>query len=94
MNRVYLKIDRVKIYEQLEEMQTHPVTRDPIKIAETYGEQSVEIYQGDFRLLHTVLSPGLAPMTALDLFDKSDSVATEKIQREWKEKVGGDVFIP
>lgn len=94
VNRVYLKIDRVKIYEQLEEMQTHPVTRDPIKIAETYGEQSVEIYQGDFRLLYTVLSPGLAPVTALDLFDKSDSVATEKIQREWKEKVGGDVFIP
>jgi len=94
VNRVYLKIDRVKIYEQLEEMQTHPVTRDPIKIAETTGEQSVEIYQGDFQLLHTVLSPGLAPVTALDLFEKSDSAATEKIQCEWKEKVGGEVFIP
>jgi hypothetical protein len=70
------------------------VTRDPIKIAETAGAQSIEIYQGDFRLLHTVLSPGISPVTAIDLFNKTDVPATEKIRREWQEKVGGEVFIP
>jgi hypothetical protein len=94
VNRVYLKIDRVKIYEQLEDIQKHPVTRDPVKIAETIGKQHVEIYQGDYRLLHTVLSPGMAPVTAIDLFEKTDIAATEKIKQEWLEKVGGEVFIP
>jgi hypothetical protein len=36
----------------------------------------------------------MAPVTAIDLFDKTDSATTEKILREWREKVGGDVFIP
>ncbi|MCX6688601.1 MAG: hypothetical protein NTZ39_02745 [Methanoregula sp.] len=94
VNRAYLEIDRVKIYEQLEDMEKHPVTRDPIKIAETTGAQSIEIYQGDFRLLHTVLSPDKSPLTALDLFNKSDLPATEKIRREWQKNVGGEVFIP
>jgi len=94
VNRAYLKIDRVRIYEQLEDMQTHPVTRDPIKIAETFGEQNIEIYQGDFRLLHTVLTPGISPVTAIDLFYKNDTIAIETIKHEWLEKMGGEVFIP
>ena len=58
INREYLKIDRVKIFEQLHDMQKHPVMADPIKIAETSGEQVIEVYQGDFHKLYTVLSPG------------------------------------
>jgi hypothetical protein len=94
VNRAYLKIDRVKIYEQLEDMQKHPVLRDPVRIAETVGDQHVEIYQGDFRALHSVLSFATPPVTALDLFDKRDGGKMKEITREWQQKVGGEVFIP
>ena len=47
VNREYLRIRRVKIFEQPEDMQKHPVTRYPVKIAETEGEQVIEVYQGD-----------------------------------------------
>ena len=85
---------RVKIFEQLQDMAMHPVVRQPIKIAETEGSQVVEVYQGDFRDLISVLRPGIPPLTALDVFEKKDRVATGKIQKEWLDRVGGEVFIP
>jgi len=94
VNRVYLKISRVKIFEQLQDMQKHPVTIDPIKIAETVGDQMIEVYQGDFNQLFNVLSPGSNPLTALDIFDKKDNTSVERVKREWLEKAGGEVFIP
>ena len=94
VNRGYLKISRVKIFEQLQDMQKHPVTIDPIKIAETEGDQVIEVYQGDFHQLFSVLSPGSNPLTALDIFDKKDLTSLEQTKREWLEKVGGEVFVP
>jgi hypothetical protein len=94
VNRGYLKISRVKIFEQLQDMQKHPVTIDPIKIAETEGDQVIEVYQGDFHQLFGVLSPGSNPLTALDIFDKKDLTSLEQTKREWLEKVGGEVFVP
>lgn len=94
VNRDYLQIDRVRIFEQEEDMEKHPVMKDPIKIAETEGKQKVEVYQGDFRRLHTVLSPDTAPVTAFDLFEKSDTPALHQILDEWEKNVGGEVFIP
>ncbi|WP_321505230.1 hypothetical protein [uncultured Methanoregula sp.] len=94
VNREYLKIDHVKIFEQLSDLQKHPVIRDQIKIAEGCGDQIVEVYQGDFHELPAVLPRGIAPVTALDLFDKSDPAATGKIRREWLSRAGGEVFIP
>jgi hypothetical protein len=94
VNRDYLRIKRVRIFEQEEDMQKHPVVKDPIKIAETEGEQSIEVYQGDFRRLHTVLSLIPAPVTVFDLFEKSDTPALHQILDDWKKNVGGDVFIP
>ncbi len=94
INREYLKIDRIKIFEQLHDMQKHPVTRDPIKIAETDGEQIIEVYQGDFRQLYSVIPRGSNPVTALDIFDKKDFSSIQTFNREWQEKVGGEVFIP
>jgi hypothetical protein len=94
INREYLRIDRVRVFEQEEDMQKHPVTRDPIKIAETEGEQIIEVYQGDFRRLHTVLSTDPPPVTALDLFEKRDTPVLHQIMDEWKKNVGGEVFIP
>ena len=94
VNRGYLKISRVKIFEQLQDMQKHPVTIDPIKIAETVGDQVIEVYQGDFHQLYSVLSPGSSPVTALDIFDKKDLTSLEQFKREWLERVGGEVFVP
>lgn len=94
INREYLRIDRVRVFEQEEDMQRHPVTREPIKIAETEGEQTIEVYQGDFRRLHTVLPLDPPPVTVLDLFEKGDTPALHQILDDWKKNVGGEVFIP
>jgi hypothetical protein len=94
VNREYLRVDRIRIFEQEEDMQNHPVMKEPIKIAETVGEQTIEVYQGDFRRLHTVLSLDSPPVTVFDLFEKRDSPALRRILDDWKKQVGGDVFIP
>ncbi len=94
VNRGYLKISRVKIFEQLQDMQKHPVTIDPIKIAETEGDQVIEVYQGDFHQLYSILSPQSNPVTALDIFDKKDLTSLEQFKREWLERMGGEVFVP
>ena len=90
----YLSISRVKIFEQIQDMAKHPVVREPVKIAETEGAQVIQVYQGDFRELPSVLLTGTPPLTALDLFEKKDKVATTQIQKEWRDRVGGEVFIP
>ena len=94
VNRHLLAIDRIRVFEQLEDIQNHPVTRDPIKIADTEGEQVIEVYQGDFHRLHSILLPGSSPLSALDLFEKNDFNAIQKMKQEWLDQVGGDVFIP
>lgn len=94
VNREYLHISRVRIFEQIDDMQKHPVNRDPVRIAETEGEQVIEVYQGDFHALADTIPSGLSPVTALDLFDKNDQGAIGKIRQEWISRVGGEVFIP
>ncbi|HSQ93661.1 MAG TPA: hypothetical protein VLL74_05160 [Methanoregula sp.] len=94
VNRQYLRIDRVRIFEQEEDMHKHPVMKEPIKIAETGGDQVIEVYQGDFRRLHTVLSSDPPPVTVFDLFEKSDTPALRQILDDWKKNVGGEVFVP
>ena len=94
VNREYLNIQRVKIFEQLHDLQKHPVMTDQIKIAETTGEQVIEVYQGDFHKLVSVLSPGSNPVTALDIFDKNDTAAIQQFRDEWLKRVGGEVFVP
>ena len=58
VNREYLNIRRVRIFEQIEDMAKHPVVKEPVKIAETEGDQVIEVYQGDFRELPAIL-PGV-----------------------------------
>jgi len=94
VNREYFKVSRVRIFEQMEDMVKHPVTKYPIKIAETEGEQVIEVYQGDFRQLHSVIPPGNLPVTAIDIFDKNNAQEIQKIKKEWGENVGGDIFVP
>jgi len=94
VNREYLNIRRVRIFEQIEDMAKHPVVREPVKIAETEGDQVIEVYQGDFRKLAAILPRSAPTVTALDLFDKKDLAATERIRQDWLERVGGEIFIP
>jgi hypothetical protein len=94
INREYLRISKVRVFEQEEEMREHPVAREPIKIAETEGDQIIEVYQGDFRKLYSVLATGNPPVTVFDLFEKKDSPFLRQVLDEWALKVGGDVFIP
>lgn len=93
VNRHCLRVSRVRIFEQYSDLQRHPVVRDPLKIAETEGDQIIEVYQGDFRQIHHVLT-GPPTLSVIDLFDKKDQVANDLVLKEWKEKIGGDVFIP
>jgi hypothetical protein len=94
INREYLRISKVRVFEQEEEMREHPVAREPIKIAETEGDQIIEVYQGDFRKLYSVLATGSLPVTVFDLFEKKDSPFLREVLDEWVLKVGGEVFIP
>ena len=94
VNREYFNVCKVRIFEQMEDMVKHPVMKNPIKIAETEGEQTIEVYQGDFRQLHSVIPSGSSPVTAMDIFDKKDTSGIQKIKKEWAEKVGGDLFVP
>lgn len=94
VNREYLKISRVRIFEQIDDMQRHPVTREPVRIAETEGEQVIEVYQGDFHALADSIPAGTSPVMVLDLFDKKDHSAIGKIRQDWISRVGGEVFIP
>jgi hypothetical protein len=94
VNREHLNIRRVRIFEQIQDMMKHPVVQGPVKIAETDGDQVIEVYQGDFRELPAILPRGLSPVTALDLFDKKSTEAVEKIRREWLDQAGGEIFIP
>jgi len=94
VNREYLRIDRVKIFEQIQDMQRHPVASEPIKIAETEGSQIIEVYQGDFHYLQSAISSGSEPVTVFDFFEKNDPEIIRYLQSEWQKKVGGVSFIP
>jgi len=94
VNRHYLNLDRVRIFERVEDMEKHPVTREPVKIVETTGNQVIDVYQGDFRLLDQVIPKGSNPVTALDIFEKNHPESVARILHDWQQRIGGDVFIP
>jgi hypothetical protein len=95
VNREYLLVEGdVHFFEDLAQMEKHPVVHDPIKIAELKGDQVFEVYQGDLRRLHTVLPKEDNMLAVLDLFEKGNKEFDTRIQEEWRAKIGGDVFIP
>jgi hypothetical protein len=93
VNRSQLRLSRIRIFEQYEEMRMHPVVMEPVKVAETQGDQIIEVYQGDFRLLHTVLAEP-PDVTVIDIFDKDNRSKASGVIRDWKKSTGGEVFIP
>ncbi len=95
VNKEHLLVEEdVNFLQEYDQMETHPVVREPVKIAEVQGEQFFEVYQGDFRRLHTVLPKESKMLAVLDLFEKGDKELDTRIQAEWKAQAGGDVFIP
>jgi hypothetical protein len=94
VNRDYLLVDGVKILESYDLLWRHAVCGEPRKIAETEGAQQIEVYQGDWHLLGDVIPQGKRLLAVIDLFEKSDPARIRQIEREWKERIGGEVFIP
>jgi len=94
VNRDYLDLGNIRFFHQYRTMAHEPVRHHPEKIAETEGPQVIEVYQGDFHELPSVLGSDGSPVTAFDLFRKSDRGAITQIEKDWAARVGGRVFIP
>ncbi len=93
VNRMFFQVEGVRIHLSFREISMHPVGRDPVKVAEASGGQSIAVYHGDFRQLWKVL-PREPVCAVLDLFEKSDTRMTEAAMKEWQSRVPGEVFIP
>jgi hypothetical protein len=93
VNREFFRIDEVKIHAEYAKMAEYPVGVEPVLVAETNGAQEIRVYQGDFRKLHQVI-PKVPVLAVIDLFDKSDRVASGRVIREWMGQVNGEAFIP
>ncbi len=93
VNRRSFRVGDVAIHSTYDAMREKPVGKEPVRIAEAAGEQTIIIYQGDCRELWRVLPP--EPVCAvLDPFEKSDKDTTDRFIRAWQSHVPGEVFIP
>lgn len=94
VNAGFYHIDSVRINSRLSHMKRNPVGGIPKKIAETRGEQSIEVYHGDFFRLHALLPRDSHAVTVLDLFDKEKPEIVGPILSRLRCLLPGDVFIP
>lgn len=94
VNSENLLVDEVRMLKRYEEMKPQPVGGEPMKVAETSGDQIIEVYQGDFRLLYSAIPKSKRLLTVIDLFEKSNPAISARIMKEWRDRVGGEVFIP
>ena len=94
MNIEGLLVDEVHLLEDYPSMASHPVEREPRKIAFTEGKQLIEVYQGDFRNLPPLIPEKSRILTIIDLFEKGDEALNRRILDDWRGRVGGEVFIP
>jgi hypothetical protein len=94
LNKDNLLVDTVDLLEPYESLMAHPLVTETKKIAQGRGEQRMEVYQGDFRSLHTIVPQDARVLSAIDLFEKENPDANERILKEWRERAGGEVFIP
>jgi hypothetical protein len=84
----------IHILEDYASMASHPLVREPRRIAYTEGKQLVEVYQGDFRNLPPLIPERDRILTIIDLFEKGDPALNKRIMEDWRSRVGGEVFIP
>jgi hypothetical protein len=84
----------IHILEDYESMASHPVVREPRRIAYSEGKQLVEVFQGDYRNLPPLIPERDRILTVIDLFEKGDEALNRRILSDWRGRVGGEVFIP
>ncbi|MDH7593764.1 MAG: hypothetical protein QHG99_05335 [Methanomicrobiales archaeon] len=94
VNMESMLLERVDIKKDYTALSKNPVVREPAVVAVAEGEQTVEVYQGDFFRLPPFLPKERPILTVFDLFEKKDRPLRERIRKEWLESVGGDIFIP
>jgi hypothetical protein len=94
VNRDSLLADEIHLLEDYEAMASHPVVREPRRIAYTEGKQLIEVYQGDFRNLPPFIPEKTGVLTVIDLFQKDDQKLNRRLLEDWRGRVGGEVFIP
>ena len=94
VNREHLLVEPVRFLKEYRELERQPVREEPLKVAEAEGAQKIEVFQGDYRRLGSVIPKEKALLTAIDLFRKSDPDVNRRILQEWRERVGGEAFIP
>jgi hypothetical protein len=94
INQQSFDFEHISIHYTIDEMRQHQIETEPRRIAETSGgTQYFEVYQGDYRLLHTVL-PEDVDLSVLDLFEKNIPGRMQGEIEEWRKHVSGEVFIP
>ncbi len=93
VNREYFHIDTILFHRSYDDMKKNPMQKKPVRIAESEGEQIIQVFQGDFRELYREI-PRNSVLTAIDLFEKDNPGVVKKILKKWQEQVGGQVFIP
>jgi hypothetical protein len=93
VNRNFFRLEDVRILMDYDAMAAVPVRRQQVRIAETGGDQDITVYQGDYNHLADMLT-GERVLAVLDLFEKSDRAASNRILSNWRSKVSGEVFIP
>jgi hypothetical protein len=94
VNRESLLGGEIHILEDYDSMASHRVVREPRRIAYTEGKQLVEVYQGDYRNLPSLIPEKDRILTIIDLFEKGDEALNRRILEDWRGRVGGEVFIP
>jgi hypothetical protein len=93
VNAEFFDIEEIRLVTDYREMFTNPVGKMPKKVAETSGEQVIEVYQGDLFELHRIAMDEEATIV-LDLFNKNNSGVIGSIADRLKESLPGEVFIP
>jgi hypothetical protein len=94
VNRESFPAGEIHILEDYASMASHPVLREPRRIAYTEGQQLIEVYQGDYRNLPPLIPEKDRILTIIDLFEKGDEALNRRILEDWRGRVGGEVFIP
>jgi hypothetical protein len=94
VNREFFLVDKVTMLQDYGTLEQNPIRRESLKVAESTGEQRIEIYQGDLFSLPGVIPPHNKVLTVLDLFHKEKKETIARITGRWRELVHGEVFIP
>ena len=94
VNRDTLGLESVDMHISYRDIQKTPVRRDPLKVADAFGDgKHYEVWWGDLHTLTKVL-PKRVDLTVIDLFGKENRVRMADAIHRWKRETGGEVFIP